>query len=168
MGVTPRTSGWSHQHSSNMKVLSIFVLSIFIQNIATLNVVCSKRTSRTVTIDSGDAFSLRTQKGGRYSSNSKCVIVYQLGSTCSKMQLSCRKSSLTNRDKKACKKGDKITVNIKGRKTTFCGNKKPSGVSTTRLKFQFTSNKYYHSSGASCTVKCSETAPTTSPPSGKI
>jgi len=149
-----------------MKVLSIFVFGIFIQNIVTHNVVCSKRTSTAVTIDSGDSFSLKTQKGGRYSSNSKCVVLYQLGSTCSKMQLSCSKSNLTNRDKKTCKRGDKITVMIKGRKTTFCDNKKPSGVSTTKLKFEFRSNKPYQSTGASCTVKCTKTPSTTSPPSG--
>lgn len=42
------------------------------------DVACGKSTAKTVTVDVGESFSFKTQRGKFYKGNSKCVVKYEV------------------------------------------------------------------------------------------
>merc|ERR1711892_755924 len=141
-----------------MKVLAVLlVLACSLLYAKAQNVVCgSKTTSKTVTIEDGKSYTFKTQKGKRYKGNTKCTVDYKMGDTCAKMSFVCTKSNTNNKDKKTCKKGDKVTVTANGKSKAYCKTKKPKVTSAGDITVAFTSDKKKSSSGAVCKIKCTE------------
>merc|ERR1712002_750390 len=123
------------------------------------NVVCKKGTSsNTVTIEDGKGYTFKTQKGKNYLGNTNCALEYKMGSTCTKMSFSCTKFNTNNRDKKRCKKGDKMTITVGSKARVYCKTKKPRVSSAGDIKVVFYSDKRGSASGAICKVRCTEAA----------
>merc|ERR1740128_1157179 len=144
-----------------MKVLALLLaLACSLHYIKAENVVCGKKTTKTVTLEDGDSYSFKTQKGKKYKGNTKCTANYKMGDTCAKMSFVCTKFNTNNKDKKKCKKGDKLTITANGKSKAYCKTKKPKVSSTGDITVKFTSDKKKSSSGAVCKVKCTEAAST--------
>merc|ERR1712168_387062 len=123
------------------------------------NVVCKKGTSsNTVTIEDGKGYTFKTQKGKKYLGNTNCAVEYKMGSTCTKMSFVCTKFNTNNRDKKRCKKGDKMTITVGSKARVYCKTKKPRVSSAGDIKVVFYSDKRGSASGAICKVRCTEAA----------
>ena len=134
-----------------------------------LDIVCSKRTKKVVTVAKGDKFSFRTQEGNKYGARSKCQVKYKLDPSCSSIKFSCSEFNLAN-TKANCKAGDKLTINADSEtrrycltisqlirlkyNISFCQNSGPEILSTHGVEVQFSSNKKIHATGAVCTVQC--------------
>merc|ERR1719470_48625 len=120
-----------------MKVVAVLVAAAcFSLSVEAQNVICgAKTTSKAVTVEDGDTFSFKTQKGKKYKGNTKCTV-----------------------DKKKCSKGDKVTVTVNGKPKAYCKTKKPKVISTGDMSVVFTSDKKKHGPGAVCKVKCTEAA----------
>merc|ERR1711915_27455 len=135
------------------------------------NIVCKTgSSSRTVTVEDGDSFNYKTQKGKKYKGNTACTTNYVMGSSCAKMRFACNKVNINNKDKKLCKKGDKMSIKASGKTKSYCKKKKPKVTSSGDISVTFTSDTKKHSSGATCKVSCVEAAtsetttiPTTTP-----
>merc|ERR1711970_921118 len=144
------------------------VLALLVASCAAVgaqNVVCKKGTSsKTVTIEDGKGYTFKTQKGKKYQGNTNCAVEYKMGDTCAKMSFVCTKFNTNNRDKKKCKKGDKMTITVGGKPKVYCKTKKPRVASTGAIKVVFYSDKRGSASGAICKVKCVEAAGTTTVP----
>merc|ERR1711892_1617619 len=146
-----------------MKVLAVLLaLACSLYYVKAENVVCGKKTTaKTVTIEDGNTYSFKTQKGKKYKGNTKCTVDYKMGDTCAEMSFICKKSNTNNKDKKKCKKGDKVTVTANGKAKAYCKTKKPKVTSTGDITVAFTSDAKKSSSGAVCEVKCTEAAEST-------
>merc|ERR1711915_702832 len=135
------------------------------------NIVCKTgSSSKTVTVEDGDSFNYKTQKGKKYKGNTACTTKYVIGSSCAKMRFACNKFNINNKDKKLCKKGDKMSIKASGKTKSYCKKKKPKVTSSGDISVTFTSDTNKHSSGATCKVSCVEAAtsetstiPTTTP-----
>jgi len=137
--------------------LGLYILSsssIFL--VEAKNVVCSAGASQhTVTIEEGQSFVFKSQRGKRYQGNTRCSVNYQLGSSCAKLYFQCTKFNLNNRDRRRCSKGDKLSLKVGKTTRVYCTNKKPKLSSSSGLSVEFSSDARAHSSGAFCRVKCS-------------
>jgi hypothetical protein len=123
--------------------------------------VCgAKTTSQTVTVEDGDSYSFKTQKGKKYKGNTECTVDYKMGDTCAKMAFVCTKFNAKNKDKKKCSKGDKITVTANGKSEAYCKKKKPTVTSAGDIMVVFSSDAKKHARGARCQVTCTEAAAT--------
>merc|ERR1719150_573894 len=85
-------------------------------------------------------------------------------SSCKKMKFSCSSLDLPNKDKKKCRKGDRLMVG----KKVFCLKKKPSvtvqGKAAKKgLKVMFMTDKKKFGGGAQCTAECIQGVTTTTP-----
>jgi len=143
-----------------MKVVAVLLaIACFSLSVEAQNVICgAKITNKAVTVEDGDTFSFKTQKGKKYKGNTKCTVDYKMGDTCSKMSFVCTKFNTNNKDKKKCSKGDKVTVTVNGKPKAYCKTKKPKVISTGDMSVVFTSDKKKHGPGAVCKVKCTEAA----------
>merc|ERR1719213_1078488 len=86
-------------------------------------------------------------------------------SSCKKMKFSCSSLDLPNKDKKKCRKGDRLMVG----KKVFCLKKKPSvtvqGKAAKKgLKVMFMTDKKKFGGGAQCTAECIQGVTTTPAP----
>merc|ERR1712198_236218 len=151
---------------------SFILLLVAFAFVEASNIVCKTgSSSKTVTVEDGDSFNYKTQKGKKYKGNADCTTNYIMGSSCAKMSLSCTKFNINNKDKKLCKKGDKMNIQANGKTKSYCKKKKPKVTSTGDISVTFTSDTKKHSSGATCKVSCMEAAtsettttmPTTTP-----
>merc|ERR1712142_868453 len=150
---------------------SFILLLVAFAFVEASNIVCKTRSSsKTVTVEDGDSFNYKTQKGKKYKGNADCTTNYVMGSSCAKMSFSCTKFNINNKDKKLCKKGDKMNIKSNGKTKSYCKKKKPKVTSTGDISVTFTSDTKKHSSGATCKVSCMEAAtsetttmPTTTP-----
>jgi len=125
------------------------------------NVVCKTgSSSKTVTVEDGDSFNYKTQKGREYKGKTDCTTNYVIGATCAKMSFACTKFNINNRAKKLCRKGDKMRIKANGRTKSYCKNKKPEVTSRGDISVTFTSGAKKQATGATCTVSCVEAAPT--------
>merc|ERR1719150_2219373 len=94
----------------------------------------------------------------------KCQVTYKMKSSCKKMKFSCSSLDLPNKDKKKCRKGDRLMVG----KKVFCLKKKPSvtvqGKAAKKgLKVMFMTDKKKFGGGAQCTAECIQGVTTTTP-----
>eukprot|EP00091_Calanus_sinicus_P015615 TRINITY_DN3404_c0_g1_i5.p1 TRINITY_DN3404_c0_g1~~TRINITY_DN3404_c0_g1_i5.p1 ORF type:complete len:151 (-),score=55.66 TRINITY_DN3404_c0_g1_i5:365-817(-) len=145
-----------------MKVVAVLVaVACFSLSVEAQNVICgAATTSKSVTIEDGDTFTFKTQKGKKYRGNTKCTANYKMGDSCAKMSFICTKFNTNNKDKRRCTKGDKVTVTADGKSKAYCKTTKPRVFSTGDMKVVFTSDKKKHGPGAVCKVKCTEAAST--------
>ena len=72
-----------------------------------------KKSKKVININDGDSFSYNTNDGDSYSSKMKCQVTYKMKSSCKKMKFSCSSLDLPNKDKKKCRKGDRLMVGKK-------------------------------------------------------
>merc|ERR1712142_583922 len=150
---------------------SFILLLVAFAFVEASNIVCKTgSSSKTVTVEDGDSFNYKTQKGKKYKGNADCTTNYVMGSSCAKMSFSCTKFNINNKDKKLCKKGDKMNIKSNGKTKSYCKKKKPKVTSTGDISVTFTSDTKKHSSGATCKMSCVEAAtsetttmPTTTP-----
>merc|ERR1712198_283327 len=138
---------------------SFILLLVAFAFVEASNIVCKTgSSSKTVTVEDGDSFNYKTQNGKKYKGNAACTTNYIMGSSCAKMSLSCTKFNINNKDKKLCKKGDKMNIKANGKTKSYCKKKKPKVTSTGDISVTFTSDTKKHSSGATCKVSCMEAA----------
>ena len=71
-----------------------------------------KNTKSTLKIECERLYFFQTQSGSGniYKNNVNCTVNFKLGKTCGEMSFVCHKSSINNKDKKKCTKGDKMKV----------------------------------------------------------
>merc|ERR1712045_849573 len=115
----------------------------------------AKKSNKVININDGDSFS----------SKMKCQVTYKMKSCCKKMKFSCSSLDLPNKDKKKCRKGDRLMVG----KKVFCLKKKPSvtvqGKAAKKgLKVMFMTDKKKFGGGAQCTAECIQGVTTTPAP----
>jgi len=123
----------------------------------TTDIVCGKSTSKTVKVEDGESISFKTQQGEVYKSNTKCLVNFERGSSCAKLQFSCSELRISNKDRRGCSKGDKLVIKaIKSRKPRkiYCRSTKPDVKISGSLRVTFTSDRKKNRSGAKCMVKC--------------
>merc|ERR1712106_777156 len=145
----------------SMKVLPVLLLlAATVLYAQAQTVTCgAKTTSKSVTVEDGGSYTLKTQKGKKYKGNTKCTVKYTMGDTCAKMKFVCSKFNTNNKNKK-CSKGDKVTVTANGKSKSYCKKKKPKVTSSGDMTVKFTSDAKKHSTGAVCKVTCTEAAST--------
>merc|ERR1711936_175522 len=119
------------------------------------DLVCKRRTKTTIQVGAGDSFSFKTQEGRQYKPRSRCVAKYKKSSTCSSLRLSCSKFSIRNRSP-SCSRGDRLAVIVGGEATRYCQVTPPNMTFPGDLRLVFVSNKAGQSSGAECTVECTD------------
>jgi len=110
-----------------------------------------------VKVEDGESISFKTQQGEVYKSNTKCLVNFELGSSCAKLQFSCSESRISNKDRRGCSKGDKLVIKaIKSRKPRqiYCRSNKPDVKSSRSIRVKFTSDRKKNRNGATCMVKC--------------
>ena len=73
----------------------------------------AKKSNKVININDGDSFSYNTNAGDTYTSKMKCQVTYKMKSSCKKMKFSCSSLDLPNKDKKKCRKGDRLMVGKK-------------------------------------------------------
>merc|ERR1719499_1137191 len=138
---------------------SFILLLVALAFVEASNIVCKTgSSSKAVTVEDGDSFNYKTQKGKKYKGNVDCTTNYVMGSSCAKMSFSCTKLNINNKDKNLCKKGDMMTIKANGKTKSYCKRKKPKVTSTGDISVTFTSDAKKHSSGATCKVSCVEAA----------
>merc|ERR1711915_555563 len=109
------------------------------------NIVCKTGSStKTVTVEDGDSFNYKTQKGKNYKGNNSCTTKYVMGSSCAKMRFACTKFNINNKDKKLCKKGDKMSIRVNGQTKSYCKRKKPKVTSIGDISVTFISDIKEH------------------------
>jgi len=132
------------------------------------DVVCkSGRTRKKISIGAGDSFSFKTQAGGSYAPNTKCMATYERKkASCPTITFSCSEFDINNKDA-SCKKKDQMIVQEKGKaKKSYCQTTGPDiTTSAATLKVLFISDKKRQSSGAVCTVQCFDGTTTATTPS---
>ena len=93
--------------SKNLKYMSTIVsfMPFFI-----LDFVCpeGKSDNEVIVVEAGDSFDYRTQEDEKYSGNTDCSVMYEMGESCAKMQFSCPVFQLG--------KGDSLFVKTKRNK----------------------------------------------------
>lgn len=119
------------------------------------DLVCKRRTKTTIQVGAGDSFSFKTQEGRQYKPRSRCVAKYKKSSSCSSLRLSCSKFSIRNRSP-SCSRGDRLAVIVGGEATRYCQVTPPNMTFPGDLRLVFVSNKAGQSSGAECTVECTD------------
>merc|ERR1711892_1536249 len=148
-----------HNKLTMKVVAALVVVACFCGAVGASNIVCGKgTTTKTVTMEEGEAYTFKTQKGKRYKGNTNCAVEYKMGGTCGKMSFVCTKFNTNNKDKKRCKKGDTVTVTASGKAKAYCKTKKPKVTSTGDMSVVFTSDAKKSGTGAVCKVKCTEAA----------
>ena len=86
--------------------------------------MCGKGISiQSVIVEADTPHIFKTQKGKRYPRNTNCAVKFKIGSTCSEISFDCKKVSIVNRDKKKCRKGDKLTITTRGKTKVYVLNK---------------------------------------------
>merc|ERR1712106_973837 len=148
-----------HNKLTMKVVAALVVVACFCGAVGASNIVCAKgTTTKTVTMEEGKAYTFKTQKGKRYKGNTNCAVEDKMGDTCGKMSFACSKVNTNNKDKKRCKKGDRVTVTASGKAKAYCKTKKPKVTSTGDISVVFTSDAKKSGTGAVCKVKCTESA----------
>jgi len=136
-----------------MKVICFLVLVL--ASIDARDFECGPGSTKTsVTVNAGDSFTYKTQKGVKYMGNTDCTVNYKLGDSCDRMSFICNKVNIESTDQN-CNNGDSLVVSSKAKEKRICKKKKLRVVSDQDLTAVFTSDSTGHSTGAECKAVCS-------------
>ena len=82
--------------------------------IPAVDVVCTRKMSKSVTLSYGEEFAFKTQNGKNYPARSKCQISYKTDSSCPSIKFSCSDFDVASSESN-CKGGDKMTIVADGK-----------------------------------------------------
>ena len=69
----------------------IYIHNCILMPFFNLDFVCPEGNSdnEVIVVEAGDSFDYRTQEDEKYSGNTDCSVMYEMGESCAKMQFSC-------------------------------------------------------------------------------
>jgi len=144
-------------NNNSMEVWGLVLVLAFTGVVISQDVVCGPgKTEHTVILKKGSSFTYRTQEGGEYGQDVKCMTTIKRrgnkATKCRNIRFSCTSFDVANKNAELCINGDKMVVD----KQKYCQTTGPYVTSKKRgMKVNFVSDgKTKGAPGANCTIQC--------------